>query len=74
MPASSNRTDVVATDPVCGMTVEPAGNTPSAVHQGEAFYFCSSGCHVKFVAEPGRFVSGSRRPTQDAAVTSVNEV
>ena len=73
MPASSNRTDVVATDPVCGMTVEPAGNTPSAVHQGEACYFCSSGCHVKFVAEPGRFVSGSRRPTQDAAAAAVTD-
>lgn len=73
MPASSNRTDVVATDPVCGMTVEPAGNTPSAVHQGEAFYFCSSGCHAKFVAEPGRFVSGSPRPAQDAAAATVTD-
>jgi uncharacterized membrane protein YraQ (UPF0718 family)/YHS domain-containing protein len=39
-----------ATDPVCGMTVDPS-HAPACTHrQGETFYFCSSGCRDKFLA------------------------
>lgn len=60
MSASSNRTDVVVKDPVCGMTVELADDILSAVHDGEAFYFCSQGCHAKFTSDPERFVHGAQ--------------
>ncbi|NBW75765.1 MAG: heavy metal translocating P-type ATPase [Sphingomonadaceae bacterium] len=43
-------------DPVCGMTVDPAGSTPTATHEGRIFHFCSQGCRTKFAAEPQRYV------------------
>lgn len=33
-----------ATDPVCGMTVVVAADTPSVHHGGETFYFCCEHC------------------------------
>ena len=41
-PASTTARQV--TDPVCGMTVDPATTEHAAVHDGEHFYFCSAGC------------------------------
>jgi len=38
------------TDPVCGMTVDPA---TAAGHRGTV-YFCSAGCAAAYDAEPGR--------------------
>lgn len=49
-----------ATDPVCGMTVDPS-HAPASTHRnGETFYFCSSGCRDKFLARdrPEREGSG----------------
>src|SRR5690348_3683533 len=39
-------------DPVCGMTVDPAGARYRAEHGGATFYFCSAGCQAKFTADP----------------------
>ena len=42
------------TDPVCGMTVDPA---TAPEHRGagpDAVYFCSAGCAAAFDADPGR--------------------
>ena len=44
------------TDPVCGMTVDPATTEHTAVHDGEHLYFCSSGCKAKFLAHPDQYV------------------
>ncbi len=49
------------TDPVCGMTVDPATTPHHAVHDGHEYHFCSAGCRTKFVADPDRFV-GDRPP------------
>jgi Cu+-exporting ATPase len=41
------------TDPVCGMTVDPA----TAEHRGagpDTVYFCSAGCAAAYDADPGR--------------------
>ncbi len=43
-------------DPVCGMSVDPAAAKHRAEHQGNSYFFCSAGCHDKFVAEPQRYV------------------
>ncbi len=43
---------VVATDPVCGMKVDPATSKHRAEHGGQTFHFCSAGCRAKFVADP----------------------
>ncbi|MEO5963228.1 MAG: YHS domain-containing protein, partial [Thermomonas sp.] len=38
-----------STDPVCGMTVDPAtAKGGSAEHAGTTYHFCSTGCHDKF--------------------------
>ena len=46
-----------ATDPVCGMSVDPATARHKAEFAGKTYYFCSAGCREKFLAEPRRFVS-----------------
>ena len=48
----------LATDPVCGMRVDPAASKHHAEHGGQTFHFCSAGCRTKFVADPGRYLGG----------------
>ena len=43
--------DSVATDPVCGMTVDPA-TAACTEHAGRNYYFCCEGCRRKFIADP----------------------
>ncbi len=42
----------IATDPVCGMPVDPHTAKHCAEHDEQTYYFCSVRCHDKFVAEP----------------------
>jgi Cu+-exporting ATPase len=44
-------------DPVCGMTVDPQTAKHRAEALGATYYFCSSKCREKFVAEPARAMS-----------------
>lgn len=53
-----------ATDPVCGMTVEPA-KAKSSLFQGVAYYFCSNNCREKFEAEPSKYASQVKPPASD---------
>jgi len=54
---SSNEVSAkLARDPVCGMSVEPAIAKHKAEHAGATYYFCSSKCREKFVAEPVRYL------------------
>jgi P-type Cu+ transporter len=43
-------------DPVCGMTVDPAGASATAEHGGKTYYFCSVGCAQKFRADPEKYL------------------
>ena len=45
-----------ATDPVCGMSVDPATAKHNAEFAGRTYYFCCAGCREKFLAEPQRYV------------------
>jgi len=45
------------TDPVCGMTVDPATAQHRAEHAGKTHYFCSAHCRTKFLADPNRYVA-----------------
>jgi xanthine dehydrogenase accessory factor len=47
---------IFATDPVCGMTVDPLTATSKAVHDGHTYWFCSAGCLAEFEKEPVRFL------------------
>ncbi|WP_286766061.1 MULTISPECIES: heavy metal translocating P-type ATPase [Rhodopirellula] len=44
-------TQADATDPVCGMTVDPAESRRSE-HEGKPYFFCSEGCQTKFESDP----------------------
>ena len=52
----SEKTEV-ATDPVCGMSVDPATTPHIAAHGGKHHYFCSAGCLAKFEADPDRYAA-----------------
>jgi len=45
-----------ATDPVCGMRVDPDAAAGSAEHKGDTYHFCSRGCLEKFTANPNRYL------------------
>lgn len=55
-----------ASDPVCGMTVDPAMTAHHARHEGHDYHFCSAGCRTKFVADPTKYLSGRLRPQPEA--------
>jgi YHS domain-containing protein len=44
-----------ATDPVCGMTVQPAMAAAHRVHEGRDFWFCGVGCAEQFDANEERY-------------------
>jgi Cu+-exporting ATPase len=52
----------MATDPVCGMMVNPHAGKPSYEYKGETYHFCSDGCRIKFAAEPERYLDKSGEP------------
>jgi xanthine dehydrogenase accessory factor len=47
---------VFATDPVCGMTVDPLTATHKAEVGGTTFWFCSAGCQAEFEKTPQRYL------------------
>jgi YHS domain-containing protein len=62
------------TDPVCGMTVDPATAARQAVHGGRTYYFCSTHClHCSRAIRQGtcRAVPQSRLSLRQAAGWSI---
>lgn len=52
-----------ATDPVCGMSVDPKA-AKTSVFDGRIHYFCSAACREKFEAAPHDYIGASAaRPT-----------
>jgi Cu+-exporting ATPase len=47
---------MTATDPVCGMTVDPQSTAHSWAWDAEPYYFCGNSCLEKFKADPRRFL------------------
>src|SRR5881275_3309625 len=56
-----------ATDPVCGMSVDPATARYRSEHAGKTYSFCSARCLERFTAEPRRFLA----PAPASAPTAV---
>lgn len=50
---------LVATDPVCGMTVAALESSLHLDHDGTRYYFCGSGCLRAFAAGPASFAAGT---------------
>ncbi len=59
-----------ATDPVCGMRVDPARSQFRVELEGETFYFCSASCRTKFEAEPERYYGGPPEPSAPSLAPS----
>src|SRR4051794_38219819 len=62
-PPAAGRT----TDPVCGMSVDPATARHRADYAGRAYVFCGARCRERFVADPDRFVGDQPVPPPTAS-------
>ena len=52
-------------DPVCGMTVDPAARPELQLeHLGRSFYFCSKGCLLEFRDDPDHFLDPGYVPAE----------
>lgn len=58
----------MATDPVCGMQVQPDRAAATSEHKGHPYYFCAVGCKQKFDADPDKYLGGATEPTKPEAV------
>lgn len=56
--ASYRRGARVATDPVCGMSVDEKTTKMTSTHDGRTFYFCSASCKETFDNDPHRYGHG----------------
>jgi YHS domain-containing protein len=46
----------MATDPVCGMSVDEKTAPARAMYQGKTYYFCSNACKEQFEEQPQKYV------------------
>src|SRR5690242_21556809 len=51
----------LATDPVCGMSVDPATSQNVLEHEGKKYYFCCPHCLAKFRATPEKYQETQRK-------------
>jgi xanthine dehydrogenase accessory factor len=59
-----------AVDPICGMTVTMAPDTPHLEHNGETTWFCREQCKVEFEAQ----LAGAPAPVVTAVATAVDPI
>src|SRR5688572_31748691 len=57
--------EATATDPVCGMNVDPASAAGSHTHGGITYYFCSKHCLEQFKADPAKYLHPSPAPVPE---------
>ncbi|MGD9893990.1 MAG: YHS domain-containing protein [Dehalococcoidia bacterium] len=53
----------MATDPVCGMQVDPQTAQHKADYEGQTYYFCAPGCKRAFEAEPQKYLDPNYKPS-----------
>lgn len=59
------RTEVaMARDAVCGMEMDPERATAQVDYQGQTYYFCSTTCLDRFVAEPEKYANKAREQSR----------
>ena len=54
-------------DPVCGMRVEPQSSAHHFDHNGQTYWFCCSGCRIKFQADPEKYLNRDSTAADEAA-------
>ena len=55
-----------ATDPVCGMSVDPETARSKGLaseHEGQTYYFCGKGCKLDFDEGPQTYLDPSYQPS-----------
>ena len=58
-----------ATDPVCGMAVEPTSAAGTHEHDGQTYFFCSAHCLERFRAEPARYLGPATQEPKKPSAT-----
>ena len=54
-------------DPVCGMRVDPESSSHHFDHNGQTYWFCCSGCRIKFQADPEKYLNRDSTSGDEAA-------
>jgi hypothetical protein len=49
----------MATDPVCGMSVDPTAAAAVRSYEGRNYFFCATGCAEAFDADPARYAKAA---------------
>ncbi len=49
-------------DPVCGMTIDPAGAAAKLEHDGHEIHFCSLSCRDRFAKDPAAYAEEAPKP------------
>ena len=57
MKTVDTKEQVTVTDPVCGMTIDPAGAAAVEEHMGATHHFCSKVCLETFRQDPHKYVT-----------------
>lgn len=57
--AEPTTSDIVLTDPVCGMSVDADGARHLAEHDGTIYAFCSLVCRTRFIKDPTAYLSSA---------------
>jgi YHS domain-containing protein len=55
-PVAAGARPASATDPVCGMPVDPT-TARTTEHEGQTYRFCSPGCQQSFAQDPARYLA-----------------
>jgi len=63
-------TQNAATDPVCGMSVDPAAACHRTEHDGHEYVFCGARCRERFTADPGRYLNPAPAEAEPAPAGS----
>jgi Cu+-exporting ATPase len=63
--------NAVLTDPVCGMTVDPAEASGPYEYEGKVYYFCCDGCLERFCADPWKYAAPPARADRGPAAQPV---
>jgi Cu+-exporting ATPase len=66
------RDPMQATDPVCGMKVDPGKPGATAEHAGKQYFFCCSHCAAKFQADPEKYLQPATDPVCGMKVEPAN--
>lgn len=69
MKKADSKNSTSAIDPVCGMSVTPAGAAATVHHAGEAHHFCSLSCRDRFQEDPSIYTS-SEAPDKEVGASS----